>query len=79
MTLPPLILILGEIIPKSIGRQQATLLAERLAPVLWIVSWVIYPITWVFATLSRLVLLAGRGSEDRPAALHHPGRPAAWW
>ena len=58
LTLPPLILILGEIIPKSIGRQQATFLAERLAPVLWIVSWVMYPITWVFATLSRLVLLA---------------------
>jgi putative hemolysin len=58
LTLPPLILILGEIIPKSIGRQQATLLAERLAPVLWIVSWVMYPITWVFAALSRLVLLA---------------------
>jgi putative hemolysin len=58
IALPPLILILGEIIPKSIGRQQATFLAERLAPVLWMVSWVMYPITWVFATLSRLVLLA---------------------
>ncbi len=56
--LPPLILILGEIIPKSIGRQQATLLAERLAPALWVVSWVIYPITWLFASLSRVVLLA---------------------
>jgi putative hemolysin len=58
LTLPPLILILGEIIPKSIGRQQATFLAERLAPVLWIASWIMYPITWVFASLSRVVLLA---------------------
>jgi CBS domain containing-hemolysin-like protein len=58
LALPPLILIFGEIIPKSIGRQQATFLAERLAPVLWIVSWVMYPFTWVFASLSRLVLLA---------------------
>ena len=57
LTLPPLILILGEIIPKSIGRQQATFLAERLAPVVWIASWVLYPITWVFASLSRVVLL----------------------
>jgi putative hemolysin len=57
IALPPLILILGEIIPKSIGRQQATLLAERLAPALWVVSWAIYPITWVFASLSRVVLL----------------------
>ncbi|MFH1595568.1 MAG: hemolysin family protein [Pseudomonadota bacterium] len=54
--LPPVILILGEIIPKSIGRQQANLLAERLAPALWTASWVIYPITIVFASLSRMVL-----------------------
>ena len=76
IVLPPLILILGEIIPKSIGRQQATVLAERLAPPLWVASWVIYPITLVFAGLSRLVLLVGRGPQDRPAALHHPGGPA---
>lgn len=57
IVLPPLVLILGEIIPKSIGRQLATLLAERLAPLLWAVSWVTYPITWVFAGLSRLILL----------------------
>jgi len=57
IVLPPLILIFGEIIPKSIGRQQATLLAERLAPALWAVSWAFYPITWVFASLSRVVLL----------------------
>lgn len=57
LALPPLILIFGEIIPKSIGRQQATFLAERLAPALWVASWVVYPITWVFASLSRVVLL----------------------
>jgi putative hemolysin len=56
LILPPVILILGEIIPKSIGRQQAGVLAERLAPALWTASWVIYPITLVFASLSRLVL-----------------------
>ena len=54
--LPPVILILGEIIPKSIGRQQANLLTERLAPALWTASWLIYPITIVFASLSRMVL-----------------------
>ncbi len=58
LVLPPLILILGEIIPKSIGRQQATLLAERLAPLLWVASRAMYPLTWLFAGLSRLILLA---------------------
>lgn len=56
IALPPVILILGEIIPKSIGRQQANLLAERLAPALRTASWIIYPITAGFALLSRLVL-----------------------
>ncbi len=60
IALPPLLLILGEIIPKSIGRQQATVLAEKLAPPLWVASWVTYPITLVFGVLSRVVLfLAG--------------------
>jgi putative hemolysin len=54
--LPPVILVFGEIIPKSIGRQQANILAERLAPALWTASWVIYPITFVFASLSRAIL-----------------------
>jgi putative hemolysin len=58
LALPPLLLILGEIIPKSIGRQQATVLAEKLAPPLWVASWIIYPITLVFGGLSRLVLIA---------------------
>jgi putative hemolysin len=58
VVLPPLLLILGEIIPKSIGRQQATVLAEKLAPPLWVASWVIYPITLVFGSLSRLVLFS---------------------
>ena len=52
-----MLLILGEIIPKSIGRQQATVLAEKLAPPLWVASWVIYPITLIFGGLSRLVLI----------------------
>jgi putative hemolysin len=58
--MPPLLLILAEITPKSIGRQQASLLAERLAPALWVASWVIYPVTLIFALLSRgLLLLTG--------------------
>ncbi|MBW1992383.1 MAG: HlyC/CorC family transporter [Deltaproteobacteria bacterium] len=56
LALPPLILLLAEITPKSIGRQYPDRLAQRLAPLLWVVSWVMYPLTLVFATLSRAVL-----------------------
>ena len=54
--LPPLLLILAEITPKSIGRQHPTRLAQKLAPPLWVISWVIYPFTMIFATLSRMTL-----------------------
>jgi putative hemolysin len=57
IALPPVLLIIGEIVPKSIGRQQATVLAEKLAPPLMVASWIIYPITLVFGGLSRLVLI----------------------
>ncbi|MFW6122628.1 MAG: hemolysin family protein [Thermodesulfobacteriota bacterium] len=56
LLMPPLILILAEITPKSIGRQYPTRMAQGLAPVLWVVSWLIYPITLIFATLSRAAL-----------------------
>ena len=56
LLLPPLILILAEIIPKSIGRQHPNRLARRLGPILLVVSWVLYPLTFIFAGLSRAVL-----------------------
>jgi CBS domain containing-hemolysin-like protein len=60
LLLPPLILILAEITPKSIGRQLADYLAPRLSPILWALSWVIFPLTFLFACLSRdLLFLTG--------------------
>ncbi len=56
LLLPPLLLILGEITPKSIGRQQATRLVLRLGPVVWVISWIFYPITFIFALVSRAAL-----------------------
>jgi putative hemolysin len=56
LLLPPLLLIVGEITPKSIGRQQATQLVLRLGPAVWALSWVFYPFTFIFALLSRAVL-----------------------
>ena len=56
LLMPPLILLLAEITPKSIGRQYPTRLAQGLAPILWLIHWLIYPVTLIFATLSRVVL-----------------------
>jgi putative hemolysin len=56
LLLPPLILLLAEVTPKSIGRQYPTRLAQGMAPILWVITWVIYPVTLIFATISRVVL-----------------------
>ena len=58
LLLPPLILLLAEVTPKSIGRQYPTRLAQSLAPIFWVATWLIYPVTLVFATISRIVLWA---------------------
>jgi putative hemolysin len=54
--LPPLVLLLAEITPKSIARQYPTRLAQGLAPILWVATWLIYPLTMIFATVSRIIL-----------------------
>jgi CBS domain containing-hemolysin-like protein len=64
--MPPLLLILAEITPKSIGRQKATQLAQTVAPAILLVSWVIYPITLIFAGVSRVFLfLTGMRQTSR--------------
>jgi CBS domain containing-hemolysin-like protein len=68
LLLPPLILILAEITPKSIGRQHPDRLARSLGPILWVISWVLYPLTFIFAGLSRgvLWLTGARRSSQLP-------------
>jgi|WetSurMetagenome_2_1015567.scaffolds.fasta_scaffold57636_2 putative hemolysin len=61
--LPPFLLILAEITPKSIGRQRATSLALALSPLLRVISWIIYPFTLIFSALSRVVLFAARARQ----------------
>lgn len=68
VALPPLVLLLAEITPKSIARQRPNRLAQRLSPILWAVAWVIYPLTLVFAALSRfaLILIGARQAGPVP-------------
>ena len=64
--LPPLLLILAEITPKSIGRQRATTLALAWSPFLLVASWLIYPLTLVFSFCSRGLLLLLRVRQPSP-------------
>jgi putative hemolysin len=56
LLLPPVILLFAETLPKSIGRLRPTRIAQKVSFFLWPASRILSPITWIFASLSRLVL-----------------------
>ncbi len=62
--LPPVLLILGEIIPKSIGRQQATVLAEKLAPPLRVAAGVRKTGQLPFITREDLRLVVAKSGPE---------------
>jgi CBS domain containing-hemolysin-like protein len=55
LVLSPLLLIFGEIVPKSVFQQHATRIAPRIAPAIWIASYVLYPLVALTSTLARAV------------------------
>jgi putative hemolysin len=68
LILPPLILIFAEIMPKSIGRMHPTRMAQKVGFFIWLASWILLPVTWIFAFLGRVVLLltGSRGAGEVP-------------
>jgi len=56
LALPPLILVFAEITPKALARQRPTRLAQKLGGFVLVASYVLLPVTWLFALLSRMAL-----------------------
>jgi len=56
LILPPVILLFAEILPKSIARLRPTRMAQKVSFFVWPASRILSPVTWIFASLSRLVL-----------------------
>ncbi|MFH1831138.1 MAG: hemolysin family protein [Pseudomonadota bacterium] len=52
----PIALIFGEIVPKSIYQHHADRIVLKIAPILLGVSFVLYPVVWIFSKLTDLVL-----------------------
>ncbi len=51
--LPPAMLLLGQIIPKNLARARATTLAPLLAPPLYLISRLLFPLVWLVSSLVR--------------------------
>ena len=60
----PTLLIMGEIIPKSIFQQHAEFVAMRLSWFIWVSSWLLFPIVFIISTISRGAIRISTGEKD---------------
>jgi putative hemolysin len=67
LILTPLILIFGEILPKTLFQQKADPWVRKIVPVIWFVSLILYPLVWLMSKATQAVsrLLKQEG-EVRP-------------
>ena len=65
----PIILVMGEVVPKSIFQQRAEFVAVRVSWFIWTASWVFYPVVFVISKIVRIVVYiftAGKGVARSP-------------
>jgi len=53
LVMVPLLLVFGEIIPKSIYQQNPEQTAMRISRLVWFFSWVLYPLVFVISRISK--------------------------
>jgi putative hemolysin len=59
----PTLLILGEIIPKSLFQQHAEFVAPKLAWFIWSASWVLFPVVFLISRISRGTVRISTGGQ----------------
>jgi len=67
LLLTPLILIYGEILPKTLFQQKADRWATKIIPFIWVLSIILFPLVWFMSWSTRFVLgLFGVKREKGP-------------
>lgn len=56
LILSPLILIFAEILPKTLFQQKANRWVEKLVPVIWLASLILYPLVWFMSQSTKAIL-----------------------
>ncbi|HBK81564.1 MAG TPA: hypothetical protein DDZ83_18175 [Nitrospinae bacterium] len=62
----PILVIFGEVVPKSYCQDRADILAPRLARLVWRARSVVYPFVWLLNRLIRSVLSRNDGGHSSP-------------
>jgi CBS domain containing-hemolysin-like protein len=60
----PLLLVFGEIVPKSVYQQQADEIAPIVVYPLRLASWLLYPVVWLFSLVARTAARIVRGPRS---------------
>jgi CBS domain containing-hemolysin-like protein len=68
MVMIPTLLILGEIIPKSIFQQYADDVAETLSPFIWLASWLFSPVVFIISRITHGTIRLSMGEKDVSAS-----------
>ncbi len=58
----PVLVIFGEVIPKSYCQDRADVLAPRLARMIWAARYLVYPVGWILSRLIGSVVDSGNGN-----------------
>jgi CBS domain containing-hemolysin-like protein len=67
LLLTPLILVFGEILPKTLFRQLADRWVLKIVPIIYVVSYILYPVVWFMSKATEGVLrILGLEGEVRP-------------
>lgn len=65
----PLNLIFGEMVPKSVYQYYANHLVRVLAPILTVISWILFPVVWPLSQFTRFILRSLREQAKREPTL----------
>ncbi|MGO9136113.1 MAG: hemolysin family protein [Syntrophales bacterium] len=60
----PALLIMGEIVPKSIFQQHAESIAMKLSWFIWVSSWLLFPVVYIISMISRGAIRISTGGKD---------------
>lgn len=56
LLLSPIVLIFGEVLPKSVYQHHADYLATKVGPILWWLSYAFFPAVWFLSRLTALLM-----------------------
>lgn len=64
LVMVPVVLVFGEIIPKSICQQNPENMAIRFSWFIWIASRILYPVVYLVSRIARLAMFLARGKGN---------------